>query len=111
MPRRTGRPRAPGKRGVPASAGCSGGGGGVGAWGLPLIGLPPYSPELNPAERVLQELRRAIEGKVYPTLADKVAAVEAAVAKLEADPAQIRSLAGWDWINAAVERLPAAHAA
>jgi len=83
----------------------------VRALGLPLIGLPPYSPELNPAERVLQELRRAIEGKVYPALADKVAAVEAALAKLEADPAQIRSLAGWDWINAAVERLPAAHAA
>ena len=39
--------------------------------GLPLIGLPPYSPELNPAERVFEEVRRWIEGKVYPSLEDK----------------------------------------
>jgi hypothetical protein len=32
--------------------------------GLPLIGLPPYSPELNPAERVIEELRRAVEGEI-----------------------------------------------
>ena len=55
--------------------------------------------------------RRAIEGKVYPTLDDKVAAVEAELAKLKADPARIRSLAGWDWIDAAVQQLPMAHAA
>jgi len=42
------------------------------------------------------------EGKVYPKLADKVAAVEAELPKLEADPARVRSLAGWDWINTKV---------
>jgi transposase len=49
----------------------------VRALGLPLVELPPASPELNPAERVFEELRRAVEGKVYATLADKVAAVAA----------------------------------
>jgi hypothetical protein len=42
---------------------------------MPLVGLPPYSPELNPAERGFQEVRRAIEGKVYATLEDKMTAV------------------------------------
>jgi transposase len=42
---------------------------------MPLIRLPPCSPELNPAERVFQEVRRAIEGKVYTTLEDKMKAV------------------------------------
>jgi hypothetical protein len=79
--------------------------------GLPLIGLPPYSPELNPAERVFEELRRATEGKVYATLDDKVAAVEKRLAEFEADPESVRSLANWDWIQAAVNRLPALHAA
>jgi DDE superfamily endonuclease len=74
----------------------------VSALGLPLIGLPPYSPELNPAERVFEEVRRWIEGKVYATLADKVAAVEAFLTELDSDPARIRSLAGWDWITAAL---------
>ena len=38
--------------------------------GLPLIELPPYSPELNPAERVFEEVRRWIEGKVYQRMED-----------------------------------------
>lgn len=79
--------------------------------GLPLIGLPGYSPELNPAERVFQELRRVVEGMVYATLDEKVAAVEGALRKLEADPARVRSLVGWDWIDEAVQHLPAIHAA
>ncbi|MBI2320531.1 MAG: transposase [Chloroflexi bacterium] len=83
----------------------------VQAVGLPLIGLPPYSPELNPAERVFQELRRAIDGQVYATLDEKAAAVETELATWDADPARVRSLAGWDWIDEAVVRLPADHAA
>jgi hypothetical protein len=47
---------------------------------------------------VFEEIRRWVEGKVYPTLADKVAAVEACLTALDADPARIRSLAGWAWI-------------
>lgn len=71
--------------------------------GLPLIGLPPYSPELNPAERVFQEVRRWIEGKVYLSLKDKVAAVEAFLSEFESDPHRVRSLAGWDWIEDAIQ--------
>ena len=74
--------------------------------GLPLIGLPPYSPELNPAERVFEEVRRWIEGKVYPSLEDKVAAVEAYLTELESNPDRVRGLAGWDWIEDAIQRLP-----
>ena len=72
--------------------------------GLPLIGLPPYSPELNPAERVFEEVRRWIEGKVYPSLEDKVAAVEAYLTELESNPDRVRGLAGWDWIRLGVIR-------
>ena len=67
--------------------------------GLPLIGLPPYSPELNP-----------IEGKVYPSLEDKVAAVAAYLTELESNPDRVRGLAGWDWIEDAIRRLPASRA-
>ena len=79
--------------------------------GLPLIGLPPYSPELNPAERVFEEVRRWIEGKVYPSLEDKVAAVEGYLTELESNPDRVRGLAGWDWIEDAIQRLPARYAA
>jgi hypothetical protein len=72
--------------------------------GMPLIGLPPCSPELNPAERVFQEVRRAIEGKVYTTLKDKMTAVAEFLTDLE--PERARSITWWDWIKAAVQQLP-----
>jgi DDE superfamily endonuclease len=78
----------------------------VRAVGVPLIDLPPYSPELNPAERLFEEVRRHTEGRVYATLADKVAAVNAFLDELDADPARVRSLCCWDWINAAIATLP-----
>lgn len=76
------------------------------AVGLPLVALPPYSPELNPAERLFEEVRRHVEGTVYATLADKVDAVQAFLQDLDADPARVRSLCGWDWLTAAHDALP-----
>ena len=78
----------------------------VHAIGLPMVELPPYSPELNPAERLFEEIRRRVEGKVYATLDDKVAEVEAFLAELDVDPARVRRLCGWDWITAAHDALP-----
>lgn len=78
----------------------------VRAVGVPLVGLPPYSPELNPAERLFEEVRRHVEGHVYATLADKVDAVNAFLDELDADPACVRRLCGWDWITAAIATLP-----
>jgi hypothetical protein len=78
----------------------------VRAVGVPLIELPPYSPETNPAERLFEEVRRHTEGRVYATLADKVAAVNAFLDDLDADPARVRRLCGWDWINAAIATRP-----
>jgi len=82
----------------------------VRAVGLPLVALPPYSPELNPAERLFEEVRRRVEGRVYATLDDKVAAVQAFLLELDADPARVRRLCGWDWLTAALDAPPAPEA-
>ncbi len=79
--------------------------------GLPLVEQSPASPELNPTERVFEELRRAVEGKVYATLEKKVEAVEAELARLDVDPERVRRLTGWAWITTSVGQLPAVHAA
>jgi hypothetical protein len=71
--------------------------------GLPTVVQPAASPELNPAERVFEEVRRAVEGRTYPTLQDKVDAVERYLSGLAAAPARVRSLAGWAWIAAALQ--------
>ena len=72
------------------------------------IYLPSYSPELNPVERVLEEIRRRVEGKVYDTLDAKQAVVEAFLRELAADPARVQRLCGWDWLVAALDQIPIA---
>jgi transposase len=79
---------------------------GVQLLGMPLIALPPYSPELNPAERVFEEIRRVVEGMTYASLEAKVAAVTAVLEELDADPERVRRLTHWGWINAALLQLP-----
>ena len=74
--------------------------------GLTLVPQPPYAPELQPAERVFEELRRVVEGQVYASLDEKVAAVERELQALAADPARVKALAGWHWIDEAWAALP-----
>lgn len=71
-----------------------------------LILQPPHSPELNPAERVIEAIRGRIEGLVYASLPEKYAAVNAFLSELDADPARVCSLAGWDWIRDNLVHLP-----
>ncbi len=72
-----------------------------------LILQPPSGPELNPAERVIEAIRQRIEGLLYASLPEKYAAVNAFLEELDADPARVRSLAGWGWIQQNLDRLPA----
>jgi hypothetical protein len=71
---------------------------------LTLVPLPPYSPELNPVERVWEHLRdRWLSHRV---LAGGYAAVlEAACAAwnaLLAEPGRLRSLTSYPWLPASV---------
>jgi hypothetical protein len=79
----------------------------VRAAGPALVPLPPYSPELNPPERIFEEIRRRAEGRVWGTIDAKVADVEAFLQDLAHDPERVRRLAGWAWITEALSRLPA----
>jgi hypothetical protein len=74
--------------------------------GVILVEQPAASPELNPAERIFEELRRKIEGRNYDDIGLKRAAVEVELQALAADPAKIRSLVGWRWICDACQALP-----
>jgi hypothetical protein len=78
----------------------------VKALGLTAIRQPSYAPELNPPERVFQELRREVEVGLYASIDGKVAAVERQLRTLAADPDRVMRLVGWSWILQAYERLP-----
>ena len=69
------------------------------------IQQPPYSPELQPAERVFEYLRARIEGIVYGKLEAKKEAVERELRTLASCPEKVRSLTCWDWIEKALTQL------
>jgi hypothetical protein len=77
----------------------------VGEVGLRRIYQPPYSPELNPAERVFEEVRRWVEGRRYESIEAKKAAVEEVLRRLEAE-GKVSSLVGWRYIRQALNALP-----
>lgn len=85
-------------------------------WGRNVSGVKTvvqaaYSPELNPAERVFEEVWRWVEGRVYGSIEEKMEAVNAYLSKLESDPERVRSLTGWEWIRRNVQGLREDHAA
>jgi transposase len=71
-----------------------------------LIFQPPYSPELNPIERLFEYLRDKIDGRNYPSLQAKMAAVDRELRRLAARPKAVRQLIGYDWMQAALDALP-----
>ena len=75
------------------------------------VRLPPYSPELNPAERVFEEVRRHVEGRVYQDLAAKQDAADAYLRQLAAAPDHVRRLCRWAWLLEAFDQLPSPQAA
>ncbi len=69
------------------------------------IEQPPYSPELNPAERIFEYLRDQIEGYVYGSISAKQEAIDRILQRLAREPERIQSLTGWDWIRTSVHCL------
>jgi transposase len=66
--------------------------------GLIVLFLPPYSPELNPAERFFEELRKATANQIFKTIAEQEVAIEARLNQLADDTYAMKQLLGYDWI-------------
>ena len=76
---------------------------------ITLLALPPYSPELNPVERVWHYLRSHwLANSVFPSLADIMDAGQTAWNRFAADHALIRSLCAVGWAPPSVRSIAAA---
>ena len=65
-----------------------------------LIILPPYSPELNPSERVWNVLRRDyVANRYFPTLDEAIEQVVSGLRELKRKKAYLKDLTCWDWIQ------------
>ena len=66
---------------------------------LELEHLPAYSPQLNPAERFFQELRRQLKNRVFDSYEEVEEAVSAAVKPYCQDPQRVKRLTGSPWLQ------------
>ncbi len=66
-----------------------------------LIRLPPYSPELNPAEQIWNILRRDyFANRVFDALDAATTQAEFGLAEMAANKSATRQLTNWPWISA-----------
>ena len=66
--------------------------------GLIVLFLPPYSPELNPAERFFEELRRATANHIFKTIEDQERVIGERINLLADDTQGMKQLLGYEWI-------------
>ncbi len=78
----------------------------MGEVGFERIFLLPYSPELNPCERVFEWLRAKIEGEVYQSIQHKRQTIEQHLRRLSHDKFGLNTLIGWRWVRNAFAQLP-----
>jgi transposase len=65
-----------------------------------LMPLPPWSPQLNPAEHVWDEIREKwFSNRVFPSLSAVDEQLGRALRARETDPQQVTSLTGFSWIT------------
>lgn len=70
---------------------------------MKLLFLPPYSPELNPAEHLWDELReKNFHNRVFESLDALEDVLVEGLSNLENSPDCVKSITGWDWIVNAV---------
>lgn len=64
-----------------------------------LIKWPPYSPELNPVENILDDLREKSFGNlVFDSMKALEEHLEVALRSFEAEPKRVKSIVAWPWI-------------
>jgi transposase len=66
--------------------------------GLIVLFLPPYSPQLNPAERFFEELRRATADQIFKTIEAQERCIERALNAWADNIQKMKQLLGYEWI-------------
>ena len=65
---------------------------------ITCISLPPYSPELNPAERFFGEVRKSTANRLFSSLEEQEEVIRNFVKTLSEDTEKMKRLLGYDWI-------------
>ncbi len=73
---------------------------------IALVFLPPYSPELNPAEQIWNVLRRDyFANRVFDSLNAATLQAENGLGRMASNKEALKSLTNWPWINAILKAV------
>jgi transposase len=73
---------------------------------IALVFLPPYSPELNPAEQIWNVLRRDyFANRVFDSLNAATLQAENGLAHMASNREALKILTNWHWINASLKAV------
>ena len=68
-----------------------------------IVEQPPYSPELNPAEHIWEEMREKwFQNRTFDSMKEVITTMVQSLRCLEEDQSLLRSLTGFHWIKEAV---------
>jgi len=70
------------------------------------IALPPYSPELNPAEQVFRQLRSWLSNRVFASLDEMGDALITELGRFWENPETLVSLTYYPWWRSAIGDIP-----
>jgi transposase len=73
--------------------------------GVRFVRLPAYSPELNPVERLIEELRRSTANKVFNNLEEVEEALIKALKEYIDNRNKVETLCGFSWIKKQMEEI------
>lgn len=71
--------------------------------GVKVIWLPPYSPELNPVERLFEEMRKKVANRVFESLGELEEALVEGLREYWEDRERVKKLCGYGWIVAQLQ--------
>ena len=73
--------------------------------GVRFVRLPAYSPELNPVERLIEELRKSTANKVFNNLGEVEEVLIEALKEYIHNREKVESLCGFSWIKKQMEEI------
>lgn len=73
--------------------------------GVRFVRLPAYSPELNPVERLIEELRESTANKVFNNLEEVEEVLIEALKEYIDNRNKVESLCGFPWIKKQMEEI------
>jgi transposase len=66
---------------------------------ITCVSLPSYSPELNPAERFFEEVRKSTADRIFKSLSEQEEIISSFVKKFTDDFEKMKQLLCYDWIR------------